>query len=100
MPRDVPSSERNTIGAHLRQIFGQRWRVARQACHLSQRQVSAITGYSQSSLSLWERGMGRGLTLDQAAVLATVVDIPLATLLRESPDAPHANSGETVRARN
>jgi len=75
VPKSVMDTKQNEYADQVLRIFGERFRDARIASGLSQRDVGRITHFSQSSISQWERGSGRGISMKQAAILAQAVDM-------------------------
>ncbi len=66
-----------------RVTFGVNFRKARRAKKLSQRDVTAHTGFAQSFISEVETGKSP-IGIDNMAVLAELVDVPLWKLLQPS----------------
>ncbi|MDE1475872.1 helix-turn-helix domain-containing protein [Xenorhabdus bovienii] len=64
-----------------RLIFARNFREARKAAKLSQREVRSITGFAQSWISEVETGRST-INLDNMAILADCVGVPLWKLLR------------------
>jgi len=64
-----------------RAIFGANFRKARRAKKLSQRDVTALTGFAQSFISEVETGKSP-IGIDNMATLATLVGVPLWKLLQ------------------
>ncbi|MCJ8029965.1 helix-turn-helix domain-containing protein [Shinella yambaruensis] len=65
----------------MRELFGRNLREARKVARLSQRDIHTISGYSQSFISEIETGK-RSISLDNMAVLAKVLNVPLWTMLK------------------
>lgn len=65
--------------------FGYNFRIERRKAGLSMRDVSEQTGTVISYLSKMERGQA-GISMDKAAELAKVLGVPLAKLLKYSPE--------------
>ncbi|GLR55216.1 helix-turn-helix domain-containing protein [Shinella yambaruensis] len=79
-----PQSNDHQVEEHverMRELFGRNLREARKVARLSQRDIHTISGYSQSFISEIETGK-RSISLDNMAVLAKVLNVPLWTMLK------------------
>jgi transcriptional regulator with XRE-family HTH domain len=68
-------------------------REARERRRLTQAQLGARVGLSQSAVSRAERGLGGGLTLDAWQRIATALAVPLRVKLQRDPLAETADEG-------
>ncbi|CDG91744.1 helix-turn-helix domain-containing protein [Xenorhabdus bovienii] len=78
--RDTNDPVKKPVPAE-RLIFARNFREARKAAKLSQRGVKSITGFAQSWISEVETGQST-INLDNMAILADCVGVPLWKLLR------------------
>lgn len=82
---EVPRSDLASPEAMVtpeRRWFGINFRKARKASGVTQMELRAITGFSQSFISEAENGL-TAISLDNAAQLAKAIGVPLANLVRE-----------------
>lgn len=77
--RDTDDPENKTASAE-RLVFARNFRKARKAANLTQRAVNDKTGFAQSWISEVETGQS-AINIDNMAILANLVDVPLWQLL-------------------
>jgi len=77
--RDTDNVENRHASAE-RLIFARNFRKARKAANLTQRAVYDKTGFAQSWISEVETGQS-AINIDNMAILAKLVDVPLWQLL-------------------
>ncbi|EJD3148811.1 helix-turn-helix transcriptional regulator [Salmonella enterica] len=78
--RDTEDQQQNKTVPAERLIFARNFRKARKAAKLTQRGVKDKTGFAQSWISEVESGKST-INLDNMAILAACVDVPLWQLL-------------------
>lgn len=83
MDAQKASAIRSRPVSEERAIFGANFRKARRAKKLSQRDVTALTGFAQSFISEVETGKS-SIGIDNMATLAKLVDVPLWQLMKPS----------------
>lgn len=81
MKRSSPKSGGDTAVPAERALFAANFRKARMAAKLSQREITAQCGFAQSFISEVETCKSP-ISLDNAAILACVVGVPLWQLLK------------------
>lgn len=74
----------NRVVPAERLIFARNFRKARKAAELTQRDVKELTGFAQSWISELETGQST-INLDNMAILAACVGVPLWKLLVPKP---------------
>ncbi len=78
--------------------IGKRLRDARNRVGLTQRQVAAVLGISESTISYWESGQ-RGLDLSSLSRLCEIYGYSVSSMLEDSPNSNPAIS-VALRAKN